>query len=594
MSFTFDSVITLKGFTIGSKQTALILVGIVFASLGFGMHFILPGTGRSAFQTNITPMDTKTQSFSLTSDPVGLDFRLDFLGPNHPNLSIYFLDGPTYSMYIYGTPLSNLSAPITLDENGRGGIALSLVEGEVDYFLVLVNNGTSVISFTYYYSLLPSTFRSTVTIGFLGLFLIIIGFGWYYTGWKRYFLIGVSFNLVFFLVRIFTLAEYSLELPNVFIDYIHVELYNDYQYFYLSWIPNLWEGAWAYSTSLPVYLYPPLWIYTVGLFGSTPPWLPGVVLFTFNMLTGILVYKIAEVISGNEKKSLAAMMIYLLNPITIGYGSFMWLNPTPFVFFVMLSFYLALKNKAELSMVTLGIATLYKQFAVIFLPIIVLMFIKQKTDTTRKTSTIQFLRYTFIYTLIVGAVSLPFLIVSPNEFLSQMFSSSQAGFQYLANFIPDLWMTVHFNTFFLWLLGRSLFTDIIAWLIYNFVLLALSGLIVYGAFATYQQYQNDESSMDKKDLFMNAILWSFIALLCVQTFIPRGAYKFYLLAIMPFASLLFDYDDLTLTQPDEFVFEKRHLFIPLIITVVFLCYRFVYLWLIVALAWFYLIQSGEL
>jgi hypothetical protein len=582
----------MRGFEIGPRQKALILVGLVIATAGFGLHFITPGTGRSGFRIVIQPMETSIEAISLSTGSIEHHFLFDFLGPDHTNLSIYFLDDFQYQLYDSGTSPSNISERVILDANGRATYS-QFVDSNREFYLVLVSNHTEPLTFIYYYSLLPSTFFSTVAIGFVGLFLIILGFGWHYSGWKRYFLIGLSANLVFFLIRIFTLTTYSLGLPDIFIDFIHVELYNDYQLFYLSWIPNLWEGAWAYSAELPVYLYPPLWIYSVGIFGSTPPWLPGIVLFSFNVATGILVYKIAERVSRSEKKASLAMMFYLVNPITIGYGSFMWLNPTPFVFFVMLSFYFALTNKNELSIVALGVATLYKQLAVIFFPIVALLLIKQIANPNHKISIIQFLKHTAIYGLIVGLVSLPFLIVSPTEYISQMLTSTSLSFEQLTKFTSNLVIPVHFNAFFLWLFGSSVITDIIAWLIYNYVLLALCGLVVYGAYATYHRDSNEESSVNTKDLFMKAILWSFIAVLCLQTFFPRGAYKFYLLALMPFAALLFDFKDLSLLET-EFAFQKRHLFVPIISTLIFLCYRFVYLWILVVWAWFYLIQSGEL
>ena len=592
MRFSVHFLVDMKGIEIGPRQKALILVGLVIATVGFGLHFLTPGTGRSGFIIVIQPMETSVETISLSTGSIKHHFLFDFLGPDHTNLSIYFLDATQYQMYDSGTPLSNISAQIILNENGRATY-LELIDSNRDFYLVLVSSHSELLTFTYYYSLLPLTFFSTVTIGFIGLFLIILGFGWQFTGWKRYFLIGLGANLVFFLIRIFTLTNYSLGLPEIFIDVIHVEMYNDYQYFYLSWIPNLWEGAWAYSAEVPNYLYPPLWIYTVGLFGSSPAWVPGAILFLFNIATGIIIYKIAELVTENEKIPIIAMLIYLLNPLTVVYGSFMWLNPTPFVFFVMLSFYLALIQKPEWSIVALGIATLYKQFAVIFFPIIALMLIKHISGRTTKTSVLQFLKHTFIYALIVGAASLPFLIVSPYEYYNQLIYSSSGLFERLTYFIPDLWMTVHFNTFFLWLFGGSAFTDVMAWLIYNYVFLAICGLVVYGAFATLHRRQGDESSIDTKDLFMKAILWSFIAVLCLQTFFPRGAYKFYLLILMPFAALLFDYKDLSLSQK-EYTFQKRHLFVPIIVTLIFFCYRFVYLWILVIWAWFYLIQSGEL
>ncbi|MGY5860488.1 MAG: hypothetical protein RTU63_14045 [Candidatus Thorarchaeota archaeon] len=582
----------MKGFEVGPRQKALILVGLVIASVGFGLHFMVPGAGRSGFVIVIQPMETSVEPISLSLESVEHSFQFYFLGPDHTNLSIYFLDETQYQLYESGTALSNISEQIALDENGRGSY-IEIMDSNRDFYLVLVSNHSELLTFTYYYTLLPSTFYPTAMVGFIGLFLIVLGFAWHYTGWKRYFLIGLGVNLVFFLIRIFTLTNYSLGLPEIFLDVIHVEMYNDYQFFYLSWIPNLWEGAWAYSLDLPNYLYPPLWIYTVGLFGASPPWVPGAILFFFNVATGIIVYKIAEHLTEDETTPIVAMLIYLLNPLTVGYGSFMWLNPTPFVFFVMLSFYLALIQKPEWSIIALGVATLYKQFAVIFFPIIALMLIKQLSDRTTKTSVLQFLKHTFIYALIIGVASLPFLIVSPYEYYNQLVYSSSGLFERLTYFIPDLWMTVHFNTFFLWLFGSSAFTDVMALLIYNYVFLAICGLVVYGAFATFRLRQNTESPTEIKDLFMKAIFWSFIAVLCLQTFFPRGAYKFYLLILMPFAVLLFDYKDISLSQK-KYTFQKRHLFVPIIVTLIFLCFRFVYLWILVAWAWFYLIQSGEL
>jgi hypothetical protein len=585
--------VKMRGVQLSSREKTLVLVGIIIASIGFGLHFIVPGNGRSGIVITVEPMDVSTKSISLSSGPVEQHFLLDFFGPNQTDFSVYLLSESQFQSYTSGTPLSNFSEQIFLDEDGRATYR-AVMNGNLNLFLVMNNNGTESTTVSYYYSLLPSSFFSTMTIGFVGVFLILFGFGLHYSGWKRYFLIGLSTNLIFFLVRIFTLANYSLGLPDIFLDLIHVELYNDYQFFYLSWIPNLWEYGWPYSANLPVYLYPPLWIYTVSIFGSTPPWLPGTVLFSFNVATGILVYKIAEAVTSNEKRASLVMMIYLLNPITVGYGSFMWLNPTIFVFFSVLSFYFALNNRTEFSIIALGVATLYKQFAVIFFPILAMLLIKQVANRTRRSSIIQFLKHTVLYTLIVGLVSLPFLIVSPDRFFTQVLRSTSLSYEQLTTFTSSLGFPVHFNAFFLWLFGSSIVTDIIAWLIYNFVLLVVCGLVVYGAYATYNSDNQEESSVDTKNIFMKAILWSFIAVLCLHTFFPRGVYKFYLLALMPFAALLYDYRDLKLEEKEPFTFKKHQLFVPLITTAIFLCFRFVYLWIIVVWAWFYLYKSGEL
>jgi len=579
-------------------QGVLLLVGVIVTFTGFGVHFLIPGICRSGYAVTVDAMDTTVESINLTKGPYVYSFSIEILGLDSQQPSdvhIYLLDAVQYALHESGTAIGSVESLLETTGDSRGSYETT---SSVDFslYIVVINNSTELKTLSYYYIFIPSTYLSSALSGFAGLFLLFLYLGWTLNGWKRWFLAGLGVNLAFFIIRIFTLTTYSLGLPDIFLQVLHVELYNDYQFFYLSWIPTLWEGAWAYSSALPHYLYPPLWIYTVALFGSVPAWFPGAILFSFNMATGFVVYKIAMLISNRNSQSILAMIIYLLNPITVGYGSFMWLNPTPFVFFAILSFYLALNGNPELSVLALSVATLYKQFAVIFFPILVLFLIRKKTGITIQQGLTKFFRYTIIYGFVLLLVSLPFLLFSPQEYYYQVISSSFGSYSRLTVFTPDLSMPVHFGSFFLWLGGSSWFTDILAWFISNFVFLALCGIVVYISYGTIKPITDTSngSNLDIKDLFMKAILWSFVAVLCLQVFFPRGVYKFYLLALMPFASLLFDYRNLTLSQGKDFHLRKRHLFVPVFATVVFLCYRFIYLWLLVAWAWFYLIRSGEL
>ena len=579
-------------------QGVLLLVGVIVTFTGFGVHFLIPGICRSGFAVTVDAMDTTLESIHLSTGPSVYSFSIEILGldPQQPSeVYIYLLDEVQYALYESGSAIGSVESLLEITGDSRGSYETTS-SADFSVYIVVINNGTELKTLSYYYVFIPSTYLSSAVVGFAGLFLLLLYLGWTLNGWRRYFLAGLGVNLAFFLIRIFTLTTYSLGLPDIFLQVLQVELYNDYQFFYLSWVPTLWEGAWAYSSALPVYLYPPLWIYTVALFGSVPAWLPGAILFSFNIATGIIVYKIAMVLSNRNSQSIFAMMIYLLNPITVGYGSFSWLNPTPFVFFTILSFYLALTEKPEFSVLTLSVATLYKQFGVIFFPILALFLIRKKVGNTIQQGLTKFFKYTIIYGFVLLLVSLPFLLFSPQEFYNQVISMGFGSYSRLTVFTPDLSMPVHFGSFFLWLGGSSWFTDILAWFTSNFVFLALCGIVVYSSYATSKRITDtsDGSDFDIKDLFMKAILWSFVAVLCLQVFFPRGVYKFYLLALMPFASLLFDYRNLTLSQDTDFHLQKHHLFIPLFALVVFLCYRFIYLWLLVAWAWFYLIRSGEL
>jgi hypothetical protein len=97
-----------------------------------------------------------------------------------------------------------------------------------------------------------------------------------------------------------------------------------------------------------------------------------------------------------------------------------------------------------------------------------------------------------------------------------------------------------------------------------------------------------------KKLAVHALFWILIIVLLVQLFFPRGAYKFYLLALTPFISIFFDYKDMTLSPNGSFTFKKRHLFPVLMSLAIFLCYRNIYFWILFAWVLFYLWKWGTL
>ncbi len=579
-----------------SVKKGIILVGVLITLVGLTLHLSVPGTTRSGYPMNVPPMDVAVENLSIPNS-IGYGFGIELIditqiGSNES--SAYLLTADQYNDYQSGIPLNETSALISLENGGRDSFETILTE-DLNIYLVFTNEKNDTIFWQYYYYLLPASYYPTFTLAFSGSFITILGFAWYFSGWKRWFLVALGIQSILFLVRVFTLSTYSFNLPSVFWDLIHIELYNDYQFFYLSWIPRLWEGAWAYSSELAGYLYPPLWIYTVGLFGSTPSWLPGLVLFAFNAATGILVYKTVFRITNDEVRATFALMFYMLNPLTLFYGAFMWLNPTPYVFFTMLSFYLVLIEKEEFSIASLAIATLYKQLAVVFFPILVILLVKLKTNLSLKNKFVLFLKHTTVYSGIIGLVSLPFLIVSPEAYLNQMILSNTGSYWRLVTFTPAPSIPVHANSFFLWLNFPRWFTDIIAVLIINYVFLILCGILVYGGYALYKsRYENIVEKEKIADLFMKAIFWSFIVVISVQMFYPRGSYKFYLLALTPFAALLFDYKNLDLSMKTEFQFSKHHIFLLLMTWAVFLCYRFVYFWLLGLWVVFYLVLTGEL
>ncbi|MCK5240685.1 MAG: hypothetical protein KAR33_14105, partial [Candidatus Thorarchaeota archaeon] len=253
-------------------KLSIIVVGSIIALVGFGHHFLVPGTSRSGLIIEANSAETVTRSIELELGNIDYSFGIDFLPPGQSssgNVTAYLLDAANYDLYTSGIPLNSVDALLIIDNSTRAQYE-TIVTADIEFYFVLHNNGSDPTYWSYYYAVTPSTYYVSLTMGFAGVFIVLVGLGWFLTGWKRYFAAGLSVNVLLFFIRIFTLSNYSLGLDDIFWDLIHIEFYNDYQYFYLAWVPNVVEGAWPYSAALYYYIYPPLWIYSVSILGNVP------------------------------------------------------------------------------------------------------------------------------------------------------------------------------------------------------------------------------------------------------------------------------------------------------------------------------------
>jgi hypothetical protein len=167
----------------------------------------------------------------------------------------------------------------------------------------------------------------------------------------------------------------------------------------------------------------------------------------------------------------------------------------------------------------------------------------------------------------------------------------------LATFHPELSYPVNFNTFFVWIGIPDVIAWAIAYLIAYFILLGISLILIYISFARFKPSNRTEAQNGMnpaKEVIVEALFWSILLVLALQLFFPRGSYKFYLLALIPFISILFDYHDLKLVQTESFTFKKHHLAQIAISLVVLLCFRLVYFWILIAWALFLLWKSNRI
>jgi hypothetical protein len=274
------------------------------------------------------------------------------------------------------------------------------------------------------------------------------------------------------------------------------------------------------------------------------------------------------------------MLLYFLNPFILIYSSFGWLNPALFVFFILLAFYMILKQKYWWAILSLGIATMFKQFAIIFLPIILVLIVKLNRESKLFNKIKEFLLYGCAYIGIILLISLPFLIVNFNIYIQKfILGGSTINFNYLTTFYAFPGAMVHFNTFFLLIGAPEIITNFIALLLQYYILLGgcLLGITLY--FLLYSPKKSGDSV--KNELYTLSLFLSILTILAFHLFYPRGSFKYYLILLSPFISILFGVD-LKPKEPKEFRFKAFYLIPTIISWITFFFSRYLYFWILVA------------
>ena len=474
---------------------------------------------------------------------------------------VEFLNSSEYARYNANISLTDLIPIKVFDKTNDTtndtifADILSLVANQSYYLLVSCTNATTSLFVDYFVSIIASNYYLGIQFLGYGWYLIIAVLLYYAEGWKRYLYWGVGINAGAFLIGM-ALFPSNYSLMTIFGSFFQPEMYGDYNYLYMSWVRALWSGNSPYSAAMPNYIYTPLFVLLMGLFNVLPfpAWKCALPLFFFNMLTGYLVFRIVRDVTKNEKYASLAMLFYYLNPFVLIYGSMMWFNPPVFVFFTLLAFYYAYQRKYGTALFVLGIATMFKQFAALFFPLLILFLLKdlpnEKWGVKIKTA----LKACCMYLIPVVLISLPFLILDASTYLERTVSSHVFyDLTYFTTFQSALNMPVQFNSF---LFGLAMPSSII--LIFGYFLtdnlLLIGWLILILAWFFFDRsyfqtissqplasHQISASDLDlhHKQLFIEVMFWAMLIVFGFQLFYNRGTYKYYLILLAPFVGLLF-------------------------------------------------------
>ncbi|MFW9799773.1 MAG: hypothetical protein ACFFD9_05020 [Candidatus Thorarchaeota archaeon] len=343
---------------------------------------------------------------------------------------------------------------------------------------------------------------------------------------------------------------------------VHLEGWADHDYFYHSWADQFLSGGMPYTDEFNrlfrdgtsynvIYFFPPLYVYMCA-FGEIihPDIGIGLLISGFGFLTSFPVYGIATYLSQNREVGAVSAAMYLLNPIVLSHTAFEWLNPSPFVFFAVLSFYLVMNNRRISGALAMTTAAFFKQTAFFLaLPLVAVLLKKppsplemdedaEETDSNSKRPASDsfdlkgFAKIAIMVLILAGALSMPYLLDPANYFY---YIFQRVG----ATLLSDLTAPPPINNpitpaVVLIVLGApEWLIQAVNLLTYYSIALTLGILPLLAMMLVEVKDDRNLEGYWRRMLFLTLLL-----LFWVHVFSPRGIYKYYLVALVPFFSIM--------------------------------------------------------
>lgn len=395
--------------------------------------------------------------------------------------------------------------------------------------------------------------------------------------------------------------------------YFEFEGWSDYAYYYQTWGDQFLNGYVPYtdafnklgSDQYAPYFFPPLYLYLCAFGNALPidPFGTAFLICLFGYATAFPVYGIAEYLSQNKRVGEIAVASYLLNPLILYHTVYEWLNPAPFVFFTMMSFYLLMKRRRIAGTLAMVTAALFKQ-TVFFLALPLIAYLiktpprKDLADYDPETSeeyeliagddldVLGLIRMAIIVLVYVVVMSLPYIIDYGNYFYYIILKPGMTLLESVT-VIPESNIPMTIAVLFILIGAPEPLTQFVNLATAYSVFLFIGVIILFVPMLLEVKDDRNLRSYWRRILFLTLLL-----LLVVHIFSPRGVYKYYFVALIPFFSILSG--ERMISQGTKKIQASLSMVInPLIITAMILIpNRYVYLGLILLVMMAYIVNKG--
>ncbi|MFW9935053.1 MAG: hypothetical protein ACFFDU_06055 [Candidatus Thorarchaeota archaeon] len=323
-----------------------------------------------------------------------------------------------------------------------------------------------------------------------------------------------------------------------------VESFSDFSYYYMNFVRAFVQGNLPYTEALymiegvQTYIYTPLFVYVLGAFYFVPSELlfpdiqmtalllsrdlnflrVGFAFIVFDLATCAVMYAAARKLTENQFIPVVVLLLFALNPISLWWGNYLWLSTPIHTFFLVLGFFFIICGKFRWAIVLVTVAAMVKQTGALLIPLI--WFLEYRQGMKQ-------LLISVGITAIIGIIfSMPYLILFPTTYFSAI--TRGMGPYWFYELPPDPTHPVPVSVLaFFW---PEPFKSIVLTLVYY----AIPWIIAMTFFWFISYYiPKHPPSAYLEPLLLVTLLLS----LSAHIFMPRGIYKFYLIALLPFLIL---------------------------------------------------------
>ncbi len=381
-----------------------------------------------------------------------------------------------------------------------------------------------------------------------------------------------------------------------------IEPYTDFKFWYQptasqflfkEWLPYLnLINLVNNPEHLRPFIYPPLFFYVLIIPSFINVNLVVVPLLLSNILLPIVVYNLLNKVF-EQKVAEWGFISTALCPLYLFYSGGMALNSSLITLFFVLSLYYISINRFNYAIIFLSISILFKQIVILLVPPI-LFYLILKSNLGREKVTYlnyikKFLQYSAILTLTLFIGSLPWILISPNNYIISLTAYGTFRPTLRPYFGP---LYGHYNIPRFWY-------DFLIYLnapyevfyVFGFLNFSYVGLIIIEiAVIVMIYYWYQKNILDWKK-FLNIIIYTtFLTYL----FFPRGTYKYYYSFLIPLIVLWICFNFDTVLSYNGFKRKNWLLTIILVSITFMLIHRYYYQLLVWAIFIYILIKNRTL